>query len=165
MWLFFLQDARNPPGWGRRSILLCQSSSSSPAKLLTYWTSGSLLCFILKVKVKVESNSLRHGGLVHRILQARILEWVAFPISRGSSQSRDQTLGPTLQSDSLPAVPQGKPKNTRVGSLSLLQRIFQAQESNRGLLHCRQILYQFSYQGSPLLPFEFFFFFLLMSSW
>ena len=86
MWLFFLQDAWNPPGWGRRSILLCQSSSSSPEKLLTCWTSGSLLCFILKVKVKVESDSLRHGGLVHRILQARILEWVAFPISRGSSQ-------------------------------------------------------------------------------
>ena len=28
---------------------------------------------------------------VHGILQARILEWVAFPFSRGSSQSRDQT--------------------------------------------------------------------------
>ena len=29
--------------------------------------------------------------LVHGILQARILEWVAFPFSRGSSQPRDQT--------------------------------------------------------------------------
>ena len=29
---------------------------------------------------------------------------------------------PTLRADSLPAVPQGKPKNTGVGSLSLLQR-------------------------------------------
>ena len=28
---------------------------------------------------------------VHEILQARILEWVAFPFSRGSSQARDQT--------------------------------------------------------------------------
>ena len=28
---------------------------------------------------------------VHRILQARILEWVAFPFSRGSSLPRDQT--------------------------------------------------------------------------
>ena len=26
---------------------------------------------------------------VHEILQARILEWVAFPFSRGSSQPRD----------------------------------------------------------------------------
>ena len=28
---------------------------------------------------------------VHGILQARILEWVAFPFSRGSSQSKDRT--------------------------------------------------------------------------
>jgi len=28
---------------------------------------------------------------VHGVLQARILEWVAFPFSRGSSQPRDQT--------------------------------------------------------------------------
>ena len=56
---------------------------------------------------------------------------------------------PALQVDSLPAEPQGKPKYTGVGSLSLLQRIFLTQESNQGLLHCRRILYQLSYQGSP----------------
>ena len=55
---------------------------------------------------------------------------------------------PTLQVDSLPAEPPGKPKNTGVDSLSLLQRIFSTQESNRGRLHCRWILYQLSYQGS-----------------
>ena len=54
-----------------------------------------------------------------------------------------------LQDDSLPAEPQGKPKNTGVGSLSLLQQIFLTQELNHGLLHLRQILYQLSYQGSP----------------
>ena len=31
------------------------------------------------------------GSSVHGILQARILEWVAMPSSRGSSQPRDQT--------------------------------------------------------------------------
>ena len=31
------------------------------------------------------------GSPVHRILQARILEWVAMPSSKGSSQPRDQT--------------------------------------------------------------------------
>ena len=41
--------------------------------------------------------------------------------------------------------------NTGVGSLSLLQGILPTQESNPGLLHCRQILYQLSYQGSPSL--------------
>jgi len=50
--------------------------------------------------------------------------------------------------DSLPAEPQGKPKNTGVGSLSLLQLIFPTQELNQGLQHCRPILYQLSYEGS-----------------
>ena len=49
---------------------------------------------------------------------------------------------PTLQADSLLSEPPGKPKNTGVGSLSLLQGIFLTQGSNLpllGLLHCRQI--------------------------
>ena len=37
---------------------------------------------------------------------------------------------PVFQVDSLSAEPQGKPKNTEVGRLSLLQQIFQTQESN-----------------------------------
>ena len=61
---------------------------------------------------------------------------------------------PTLQVDSLPAEPPGKPKNTGVGSLSLLQGIFPTQESNPGLLHCRRILYQLSYEGSKSLLFR-----------
>ena len=56
---------------------------------------------------------------------------------------------PTLQADSLPAEPPGKPKNTGVGSLPFLQGIFLIQKLNQGLLHCRRILYQLSYQGSP----------------
>ena len=40
---------------------------------------------------------------------------------------------PALQADSLPAEPQGKPKSTGVGSLSLLQQIFPTQESNWNL--------------------------------
>ena len=41
----------------------------------------------------VVSDSLQLHGLytVHGILQARILEWIAFPFSRGSSQPRDRT--------------------------------------------------------------------------
>ena len=84
---------------------------------------------------------------VHGILQTRILDWVAFPFSKGSSQPRDRTQFFIWQVNSLPAEPQGKPKFTGVGSLSLCQWIFLAQESNQGLLHCRQILYQLSYEG------------------
>ena len=40
-------------------------------------------------------------------------------------------------------------KNTGVGCQFLLQGIFPTQESNLGLLHCRQILYQLNYEGSP----------------
>ena len=42
-------------------------------------------------------------------------------------------------------------QNTRVGSMSVLQRIFPTQGSNPGLAHCRQILYQLSYKGSPII--------------
>ena len=40
-------------------------------------------------------------------------------------------------------------KKTGVGRHFLLQRIFPTQDSNLGPLHCRQILYQLSYEGSP----------------
>ena len=61
-----------------------------------------------------------------------------------------QELGtPELQADSLPAELPGKPKNTGVDSLFLLQQIFPTQGSIPGLLHCRQILYQLSHMGSP----------------
>ena len=39
-------------------------------------------------------------------------------------------------------------QNTRMGTVSLLQVIFLIQELNEGLLQCRWILYQLSYQGS-----------------
>ena len=59
-----------------------------------------------------------------------------------------------LQVDSLPAESQGKPMNTGVGSLSLLWWISLTQGSNLGLLHCRWILYQLSYEGSPNINIE-----------
>ena len=62
------------------------------------------LCFIIAPVPLAECYSLSHVRLfvtpmdcslpsssVHGILQARILEWVAIPFSRGSSQPSDQT--------------------------------------------------------------------------
>ena len=43
-------------------------------------------------------------------------------------------------------------KNTTVGCHSLLHSTFPSQGSNLGLLHCRQILYHLSNEGSPYLP-------------
>ena len=76
------------------------------------------------------------GSFVHGILQARILEWVAMPSSRGSFQPRIELRSPILQEDSVFSEPQGKPKSTGVGNLSLFQGIFPTQESNWGLLYC-----------------------------
>ena len=97
------------------------------------WSTTSLLS--TKVKVKITWSCLTlcdpMDYTVHGILQARILEWVTFPFSRGSSQSRDRTQVFCTAGDFWPAESQGKPKNTGVGSLSLLQQIFPAQESNQ----------------------------------
>ena len=52
------------------------------------------------------------GSSVHGILQAGILEWVAMPSSRGSSQPRDQThssCGSCIDRQILYAEPPGKP--------------------------------------------------------
>ena len=87
--------------------------------------------------------------MVHAILQARILEWVAFPFSRGSSQPSYETQVSCIAGRFFNSWAKRKPKNTGVGSLSLLQGIFLTQELNQVLLHCRWILYQLSYQGSP----------------
>ena len=83
--------------------------------------------------------------IVHGILLARILEWVRFPSPGDLPNPGIKPRCPTLWVDSLPAEPQGKPKNTGVGSLFLLQWIFQTQELNQGLLHYKWILYQLSY--------------------
>ena len=83
------------------------------------------------------------------ILQIRILEWVAMPSSRDLPNPGIKPRSPTMRADSLPSEPPGKPKNTGIGSLSLLQGNFPNQELNQGLLHCRWTLYQLSYQGSP----------------
>ena len=65
-----------------------------------------LWCFFLPLQAKCESESVsrsvmsdseHHGDCslpgfsVHEILQARILEWIAMPFSRGSAQPRDWT--------------------------------------------------------------------------
>ena len=89
--------------------------------------------------------------IVHEIPQAKILEWVAFPSPGDLPTPGMEPRSPTLQADSLPAEPPGKPNNTGVGSLSLLRGIFPTQGSSPGLPHCRRILYQLSHQERPLI--------------
>ena len=86
----------------------------------------------MKMKVKVIQSCPTLFDLmdytVHGILQARTLEKVAFPFSRGSSQPRS----PKLQADSSPAEPQGKlslsvfshPHMTTGKTIALTRRTF-----------------------------------------
>ena len=77
-----------------------------------------LYCQLLESeRCSVVSDSWPPPGLiVHRILQARILEWVAFPFSRerrkGPSQPRDWTQVAHIAGDSLPIELSGKPSIT-----------------------------------------------------
>ena len=82
------------------------------------------------------------------MLQARILEWVALPSSRGSSQRNDRTQVSHVAGRFFTNAWNSLGQNTRVGSLALLQRIFPTQRSNPGLPHCRWILDQLGHQGS-----------------
>ena len=69
------------------------------------------------------------------------------PSNAGESESRS-VMSDFLRYHGLYSLWSSLGQNTGVGSLSLLQGIFLTQESNWGLLHCRRILYQLSYQGS-----------------
>ena len=97
---------------------------------------------IIITKAKVDQACLTLCNLmdytVHGILQVRILEW-PFPSPGDLPNPEIEARSPALRADSLPAELQGKPKNTGVGVLSLLQRIFPTQKSNLALLNCRRI--------------------------
>ena len=62
------------------------------AEIMIYSFSKQLQCtYYLKIMWKLLSRVQLFVTPVHGILQAKILEWVAFPFSRGSSQPKDWT--------------------------------------------------------------------------
>ena len=83
-------------------------------------------------------------------LQARILEWVAIPSSKGSYQTRNWTQASCIVGGFFTSWGTRKAQEYWSGSQSLLQGNFPIQKSNWGLLHCKGILYQLSYLGSAL---------------
>ena len=122
------------------SLVTSISQSTISQQGLCFWWKGlshplpSPQCLV-KVKVTQSYPTLCDPTdyTVREVLQARILEWEAsrsllqgiFPI-QGSNPGL-----PNCRWISLPAKPPGKPKDTGVGSLSLLQWIFLTQELNR----------------------------------
>ena len=105
----------------RSHCILCCSTSLSIQAAMLRCASHS-----------VTSDSLQPHGLYSarllcpwEILQARILEWVAMPSSRGSSQPGIEPWSPTLQAGSLPSEPPGNPVNTGMGIFrGILRGIF-----------------------------------------
>ena len=87
--------------------------------------------------------------LTMEIFQARILEWVVMPSSRGSSQPRDRNQVSRIAGGFFLSEPPGKHKVIGVVILTLLQGNFLTQELNWGLLHCGKILYQLRFQEAP----------------
>ena len=80
-------------------------------KIQLYVTLKGIHVYIYKVKVAQSCPTLCHpmDYTVHGILPARILEWVAIPFFRYIPNPGIEPRSPTLQSDSLPAEPQGNP--------------------------------------------------------
>ena len=141
---------------------------------LNFTNQSTLLGILLLLfSHQVVSDSLQPHGLQHTSLPCLSLSprvcSNSCPLSQGchpnilfsvdpfssclqSLEVKGESESCSVMSDSL--QPHGHPwnsldQNTGVGSLSLLQGIFPTQESNPGLLHCRWILYQLSYKGSP----------------
>ena len=105
---------------------------------------------VKKVKVKIAQSCLTlchpmdcspPGSSVHGILQARVLEWVTFSFSSGSSQPRDQTQVSFIAGRFFTSWAIGKTRNTGVGSLTLLQQIFPTQPFRYDL---NQVPYDYS---------------------
>ena len=66
----------------------------------------------------VMSDSLRlHGLYIHGILQARILEWVAFPFSRDLPNPGIKPRSPALQAGSFPGDHKGSPYQNKGADL------------------------------------------------
>ena len=66
-----------------------------------------------------------------------------------ASSENGSVMSDSLQPHGLYSLQNSPGRNTGVGSLSLLQKIFPNQGSNPGLPHCRRILYQLRHKGSP----------------
>ena len=142
----------------KKSSLSWHFSSSMTEETQWWWFSScelSLTPTVLssrKVKVAHLCPTLCNpmDYTVHGLLQAGTLDWLAFPFSRCSFQPRDRTQVSCTAGGFFTswATREAQEYKYWSGSLSLLQQIFPTQEWNRGLLHCRRILYQLSYKGS-----------------
>ena len=109
--------------------------SSNPVDQKNEKKKKRIKIFILKMTGKLKKRC-------NRKIRSKKLESERFSVMSDSLQPHRRYVSPWNSPG----------QNTGEDSLFLLQGIFPNQESNQGLLDCRQILYQLSYQGSPPHP-------------
>ena len=109
--------------------------------------------FPLFIKMKGESHSVMPDSsrsldyTVHGILKARLLEWVAFPFSRGSSQPKDRTQVSRIAGGFFTSLATREAQEYCIGQSIPFPVDLPNPGIEPGLLQCRGILYQLSYQG------------------
>ena len=133
-------------------LIPCVSSSLDEDKAPPWWLHLTLCCVLSHSVMSTLCDPMDcrpPGTSVYGDSPGKNLHWSGLPCPPPGHLPNPgvEPRSPTLQADSLPPEPPGKPMNTRVGNLSLLQGNFPTQESNQDLLHYRQILYQLSCQG------------------
>jgi len=139
-----IKDARNSKSWW--------GSGEKRTCVLLLWRLGAgglggckltqpISKTVCVLSQSVMSDSLLPTRLVCLWGFSRQEYWSGLPCLPPGDLPNPWTEPSLLQADSLPFEPPGKPMNTGVGSLSLLQGIFLTQESNWGLLHFRQIFF------------------------
>ena len=140
-----IQDKTNPIKIPAR--FFCGYRQDYP-QMCTEWQSTIIAKTVLKRSIKwgTQSAQLQHlcalcpWTIAHQaplsmgFSRQEYWSGLSCPLLRDLPNPGIKPRSPTLQGDSLPAEPPGKPKNTGVGSLSLLQGIFPTRESNPGLL-------------------------------
>ena len=151
---------QSPNHWTAREFSLLVFLLGSCIGKRKWWEMDCLWAITFKfcIQWKWKWKSLSHVRLFATPWTTQSMEfsrpeyWSGYPFpSPGDLPNPGiEPRSPTLQVDSLTAEPQGKPKHTGVGRLSLFPQISLTQESNWGLPHCRRILYQLSYQGSHI---------------
>ena len=110
-----LFSLENTMVWFNPPMLACISTVNMAKEMYEDWT-NSLNLSLGTTKVKVKITQLcsticdPKDYTVYGILQARILELVAFPFSRDLPNPGIGPRSPTLKADSLPAEPQGSPR-------------------------------------------------------
>ena len=140
--------------WGRSSWDWLQSPSSARRTLVSERWLGSwwyAMCLVTQ-SCPTLCNPIDYSlpvSSVHRISQARILEWVAIPFSRGSSWHRDRIQVSCIAQWT--RIWASSRRWWRTGKPGMLQSMGSQRVGHdwltEQLLHCRWILYHLSYQG------------------